>query len=380
MNAASQRDFSIVISVSEQLEANTTVPLSWMTTAVAPRSYILRNLNFTTATERQNYMQWLHDSIVEIVSRMLMISGTPVWLKKVAGQERGFSRALILGDALTLDSNVFGISSKSLPLTDWLEPEDQRLGYTSGRALEGGGKVVSSAKTDGQNESLRFANSAAPGNLIDLESLKHTDRHIMSPIDVPLWDRAKWRATLFAWPPDEVPMLALAFEDGQTGQTIFRAWREKWGNEDRDDALRLTIVKGLSKLKPAEYAVVLGPNLNHINGHEKKEFIFVSRINRMTPTNTINLDTFIAAYQKVGAFLLAPAQFVGTGIPTPFVQLAIGKRHLHVRQAWQIGVNDPDASVLQDDDEPIIPVGVIDPPVRGALEWIRAFRQGNRSW
>lgn len=333
------------------------------------------NLGFKTAAERQDYMQWLQDSLVQIVSRVVVIRDVRVWLEKIANQERGFSRALALGDALTLNSNVFG-SAPQLRLTDWLEPEDQNWSV-----LRDGpwrvAKPVSPTRTGGPNESPKLGAGLPPADLIDRTRLKHTDRRILSPIDIPLWDRAKWRATMFAWFPHARPMLALAFEDGQAGQAIFRAWRDRWGDEDEDDALRLAIITGLSKQKPAEYAVVVGPNLRHVKDHEEKTIVFVSRINRMTPTSTTNLDTFLAAYQRAGAFLLAPAQ-LGAGAPTPFVQLAITKRHLHIRQAWQIGENDPDASVLHDDDEPIIPAGVVDPPVNGALVWMRAFREGNR--
>lgn len=58
--------------------------------------------------------------------------------------------------------------------------------------------------------------------------------------------------------------------------------------------------------------------------------------------------------------------------------LAIAKRKLEVRRAWEIGPNDPDLPTLMDDDNPIIPVGVEDPPVRKALEAVRAMRARQR--
>jgi hypothetical protein len=334
------------------------------------------DLTFATAAEQRDYMQWLEDSLVEIVCRMLVIRDAGVWLDKVAGQERGLSRALALGDALTLDRNVFGEAPR-LRLADWLEADDR-----SYAALRAGpwrlARADNSADFGGQKEAPKFGDGPPPAELFDKSRLKHTDRRILSPIDIPLWDRANWRATAFASHPQAAPVLAIAFEDGQAGQAIFRAWRERWGDEDQDDVLRLAIITGLSKQNPAEYAVVVGPNLRHVEDHEGKTFVFVSRINRMTPTSSVNLDTFVAAYQRAGAFLLAPAQ-MGARAPELFVRLAIIKRHLHIRPAWGIGENDPDASVLQEDDEPIIPPEVIDPPVNKALSQMRALRQTRRS-
>lgn len=329
------------------------------------------DFRFSNAKERQDYMKWIRDSLVQIVCRMLIIRDVSSWMEKVAGQQRGFSRALTLSDALTLDSNVFG--AQQLRLIDWLEPENKSWAILRDRPWRVA-KPISSAGTEELSESPKFGTGPLPADLLDRSRIKHTDRLVLSPIDIPLWDRAKWRGTLFGWLPDALPMLALAFMDGQAGQAIFRAWRERWGNEDKDDALRLSIIRGLSRLSPAEYAVVVGPNLRHVGKQEKKTFMFVSRINRMTPTSTANLDAFINAYQQAGTFLLAPAQF-DTSTPTPFIQLAIAKRHIQIREAWEIEENDPDIFALHNDDQPIVPTGVIYPPVIRALEQIRAMRR-----
>lgn len=81
----------------------------------------------------------------------------------------------------------------------------------------------------------------------------------------------------------------------------------------------------------------------------------------MTPTSSVNLDRFTAAYQKAGMFLLAPAKMMGASVSEPFMELRIAKRNIHIREAWQIGKNDPDIVALCKDDEPIIPAGVTAP-------------------
>lgn len=360
---------TIVVSASDKLEGPPQLSFSddnRRAEVVHPA-----DLAFRTATERKDYMEWIQNSLVQILCRMLAIRDVNSWMEKVAGQERGFSRALTLGDALTLDSNVFG--ARELTLSDWLEPEDQNWPVLR----DGPWRVTKPASSPGDimpDESPEFGTGPPPADLIDRTRLKHTDRSILSPIDIPLWDRAKWRATLFAWYPGALPVLALAFEDDQAGQAIFRAWRERWGDEDKDDALRVAIIRGLSKQRPAEYSIIVGPNLRHLGRQNGKTLTLVSRINRMTPTNTTNLDGFITAYQEAGAFLLAPAHFDASG-PTPLVQLAISKRHIQIRQAWEIGENDPDISALHDDDEPIIPSDITNPPVIRALERIRAIRR-----
>ena len=326
-------------------------------------------LSFTTVSDRQNYMNWLQDSVVQIVCRLLMIRDIDAWFEQVANRERGFSRAVTLGDALTLNRNVFGEKSR-MRLTDWLEQDDESYPLLRNEPWR-------TVKASVPKEPPKFATKPPPKDLKDKEQLRHTDRRIFSPIDIPLWDRAKWRGTLYVFHPDGPPILAIGFEDGEAGQAIFRVWRERWGDVDKDDDLRVAIITGLSKQNPAEYAVVVGPNLRHVPEDEDKHLLFVSRIHRMTPNNLQNLEHFIQFHNRMGYFFLAPAQINadGNNRQMPSREHALLKRKLDVRQAWQIGENDPDIAVLHKDDEPIVPEGVTDPPVNTVLMRIRSSGQ-----
>lgn len=105
------------------------------------------------------------------------------------------------------------------------------------------------------------------------------------------------------------------------------------------------------------YAVSVGLSLRHLNKHKEKILTLVSRINRMILTSSKNLDNFLMAYKKAAVFFffLAPAQMNEDEEPIPFPKLAIIKKQLFIREAWEIGENDPDISVLHKDDDPITP-------------------------
>jgi hypothetical protein len=98
---------TIVVRASDQL---TGVPQLRFPDDNGGRDEIVHSadLAFMTAAELQTYMRWLRDALVQILCRLLVIRDPRAWLEKLAGQERAFSRALALGDALTLDRNVFG--------------------------------------------------------------------------------------------------------------------------------------------------------------------------------------------------------------------------------------------------------------------------------
>lgn len=209
-------------------------------------------LAFPKAEGVHNFLNWLRDTVVALLSRIFVIRDVKVWMDKIGGQERAFSRALMLGDALTLDRNVFS-DEPHLRLADWLEPEDKvydRLRARPWRAA----KASEAAAAASPSEPPKPGSGPPPADLIDRSRLKHTERRIMSPIDTNLWDRAKWRGTLFGHVEGMPPFLGIMFENGQAGQAIFRAWRERWGKEDGDDALRVAIITGLSARHPSRSA------------------------------------------------------------------------------------------------------------------------------
>lgn len=333
------------------------------------------DLRFSGPEDFHNFSNWLQEAIITLLARIFVIRDIQTWLDKIAGQERAFSRALILGDALTLDRNIFGEQFK-FQLADWIDDNDkvyERLRPRPWRDT----KVADTVAFPDSGHPLKFGSGPPPPDLVDTSRLKHTDRHIGSPIDIELWDRAKWCGTLFAEAEGTPPILGIMFENGQAGQAIFSAWRDRWAKGGVDDALRVAIITGVSARNPAHYAVTVGPNLTQFEQSHAKTFVAVSRINRMEPMTSHNLERFLAAYRRYGGFFLVSAQ--AGSPPTPDYNLCLFRRQLDIRPAWQITENDLDMMVLQEDDDPIVPATVSDPPVKNALERIRTLRQRRHS-
>lgn len=215
---------------------------------------------------------------------------------------------------------------------------------------------------------------------MDTSKRKHTQRRVFSPIDIPVWDRAGWAGTCYGWDDRQPPFMGLMFKNLEAGIKIFTDWHTRWGREEAEDALRVTIVTGIYKSNPHHYGVIVGPNIDRITAEFKTSdtFCMVSRINRMTPETSVNLTNFLEAFNKFDAFFLLPAQLPSGGQKVPEIEfkLALLKRHLHVRPAWQIGENDQDIVALDDEEAPFIPEGVVDAPVIKAIALQRARKKG----
>lgn len=326
-------------------------------------------LHFPNAEAIHGFADWLRDTVVKIAAHQFIVRDAENWLNRVAGEERAFSRAVLLGDALTIGRNAFG-HVPTVRLSDWFEPDDKV--YDCIRTRPWRVRKASTGSAQDSKEPLEFGGGEPPAEMYDNSRRKHTDRQVLSPIDIPAWDKAGWGGTLFAMASRPPPILGLMFRDLQAALSIFAGWRAKWGQEDVEDALRIVIVTGVSAKSPAHYSVLIGPNITHAVDRDTKVFVSVSRINRMTPETPTNLNLFLTNFRRYGGYLLVPADM---GAP-PGIETAsfLAKRHLHVRAAWEIGENDPDSIALHDDDDPIIPQGVTDPPVTKTLEKLMARR------
>ena len=173
------------------------------------------------------------------------------------------------------------------------------------------------------------------------------------------------------------PILALHFRDADASRRIFEDWISRWGHEGSDENLRISIVTGVSVKHPFAYSMHIGPVYRTRDERSGITFTTLSRYMRLDASTPDNLNGFLGAYQKAGTFAFAPAVAVpGKPFPVPMLDLIQPRRRLEVRPAWTIDENDPDMSVIQDDDDPFIPDGQTDPPVRRAIAKMREFRSG----
>lgn len=325
------------------------------------------HLEFHNKEALQHFADFLCDAVLAIATRQFIIRDNEEWLKKIAGDERGIARAVTLGNLVAIGRNLFGNAAK-IRLTDWVDDNDKHydcLREQHWRPSRPG------AKDNKVDEAIKFGSGSPPKELTDTSQRKHTQRKLLSPIDVLAWDKARWGGTCYGWNDRQPPFMALMFRDFQAGKKIFSDWHGRWRHNEGEDALRVTIITGIHKSSPHHYAVIVGPNVDQITANPRAggTISLVSRINRMTPTTSQNLTNFLKVFHRFGAFFLMPAQLPSSGQSTPEVGYKLGllKHHLHVRPAWQIGENDPDIVALDEDEDPFIPDDVIDAPVVKAI-------------
>ena len=174
-------------------------------------------------------------------------------------------------------------------------------------------------------------------------------------IDTDVWDRAQWRGVAYGWNPVAPPYMGLLFTNRTLAQEIFRNWRERLGEVDVYEELRVAIIEGDIPRQAAGYSVHISTNSDGVVRRaenaglsvptDSDAIMTVSRIHRMTPPPTSrNLEHFQKAFARYHQYLLVPM----LGPLSPDMGLSINKHDILFRNVKDIGPNDIDATIFDD--------------------------------
>lgn len=316
--------------------------------------------NLTEVASTPDFNEHLVEAIVTIVARIAVMPD-PGPIMEIFGTERVFDRATVLSRTSLYRQRAFGgpvgliANLRHLQRRSYFPTDDR--------------PPVPSA------EQLPF-DDESEGN--EANAFRDLDRHdelvIRSVIDSNLWDKAKWKGLMFGQSPGMPPILALMFSDAAYGEAIFRQWHERFGKDDSEDTLRITIIRGIDRKHPHHYRAHISHELDTALAGLGKPIMNVARMTTMMPSDSRNLERFLDLYRLMGIYFLTAAIIGNDGAPEFRLDLAITKRKLSVKDAWTIGEHDFDVSGIRSEDDPIIPDGEIDPPIRKVMELRSKFK------
>lgn len=334
----------------------------------------------TTVTIRHNFdallgaasawgtlVDWLKELVVRLSMHILAISDHKAWIERIAGKEDGFNRALALNQVAIATDNVFG-PPPSLSLESFIQESD--TDYPLLRDSAWNSEQTEQLAKDRKSQCTQPGKGLPPEEIFDRANSRHDEHRVISVIDLPQWDRAEWCATGFAVYPDyPLPFICLAFDNLDAGRRIFKGWQERFGELDADEAIRVSILRGIDRDFPHHYRVVISANVDAAELEDSQTMFFTNaRINTMTPENSENLENIVRLYREAGQYVLAPMSSPADGAPKLLSELGIIKSELFIREAYEIGLNEPEVAAIREDDNPIIPDGISVAPVEEVLE------------
>ena len=340
--------------------------------------YPSKGFDLSAIDHQESFRGELKNLITAMVLEIAIFSDANEFFEKVIKGERGLERALNFTGAATTIRNVLDDNPK-IRLSDWIA-DDSETSFSVLRASSwyqkqnAGRSAESMFLTD-----LRPGVGDAPPELRSIDSTSHRDRRVLSILDMNMWDRADWKGLVFGIDPiSNLPVLCFAFGNRDEGRNVSLYLQQRLGSEDTEEEMKISIIKGIDSANPAAYRIVIGSNirkeLSRVENH-KATVLSMSRIHTLEPQSTENLDQFIQAFERANSYIISTV-YISPDLsnPEPFTDFRSLKKELSVRQAWEIGENDPDLCGLRLDDDVVVPDGVEDPPVRLAMAQLKRMK------
>ena len=176
----------------------------------------------------------------------------------------------------------------------------------------------------------------------------HREYTVRSIIDIHAWDQANWRgAAYMQYHPSQPPCIALLFENEKGGRKIFERWIERFGRQDKNEEISLSIIRQLPQQNKHHYCVFVTSDVPKDEDRPNRIITMASRSLIMTPENDFNLERFLKSYSQFKAFYLLPAFLIPSGPPKMVFDLSILKLKLTIKNASDIGEQDLEVMALR---------------------------------
>jgi hypothetical protein len=312
------------------------------------------NAHSLTLEEQQEISIILSKAVLELIANSVVFDDAKNDLLKLFKDEEVSYRSFNFSGSFVILGNVLGYNPKRA-ITDWTSIKNHRYPFVKEKAM----KVNALQKKRKGTDSVAF----------DYNHLKHNEIKNISIIRQHLWDEAGWKGVMYFVAPNRPPILGLMFANKEAAESIFQDWISTFSKEDKNDVIRLSMLRGVSQKHPAWYRTIISTNFkNDLLGTDK--VIIIARMHTMNPESTVNLDRFSESFNRFGYYLLAPA-YIKTEFMQPKLNIGLGivKRSFNDRYAWEVGLNDPDIPGILKEDNIFIPKNVKNAPVIKLLDW-----------
>lgn len=314
--------------------------------------YLLQvnSLNYENGS-RNDIWSLLLKFTAQILARHFFINNTKEYLTNLFEKEELNERLSLIFEHKKFTINVLGENPK-LFFRDWIKNKNIRT-FPQKRA----NPLVL------KNDRTRFKQNGNVNNEpFNPNQVGHDKRKVFSIINDELWNAATWKG--FGFFADVQGLgIFIAYENGEAGKKIFDNWITKFGKEDKNEQIKITIIKGVDKNNPFWYRVHISSNVDTDLLTEGNVFVSASRFHEMNAENPTNITNLINGYNYYKRFRLCPAKITSSGELEPYLDKAILKQNLFVKNAWEINRLDLDSAAIKKDDKPIIPNEIKNAPI-----------------
>lgn len=185
------------------------------------------------------------------------------------------------------------------------------------------------------------------GKLRALPQKEQKTMFFSTPINLDLWNTARWKGMLYLMYPDRPPILGVLYTNFEAGKKIFLEWKRNYPHKSINDNIEITyieppfpstnpIYKDSERSYGKGYWVHIGPNINKsITRMENSGLMlsesFLATLSRYTWVDEIgnpkNRELFKNLYSHFKTFSLIPAALRDNTKPFSEENLMLGFEH-----------------------------------------------------
>jgi hypothetical protein len=271
----------------------------------------------------------------DFVARVFIFNDIEEQLNRMVSEDQAFTRALDFTNSIFAIDDLIGREIHSL---DKLIIADSKE-YTPiiNNALH---KNIKQIEDKVNIETKDFKIHYGTPEQFNTESISYNEIVMDDLINIPLWDRAKWKGMLFPTPhePNVPPILAPVFSDKTSGIAIFKAWISAFGDLDSENKISCCLIKGVDKDNPTFYKFAFSPNMNKAYLSNAKYQLAPNRFRLIESKDNKPLNCFLDRIKTTGnRYFLIPAIIEPKKDKLEILyNYAIRKCHLEVKLCYDL--------------------------------------------
>lgn len=321
--------------------------------------------------------EFIFQFVTELIAHIVIFKDIEVQLKKMVIEDSVFDRSLYFTGSIFITTDLLG--KESISIDKWLLPEGGQYPLVRKDTISIASRKE--IKEEKPKERVRLCGDKLPHDAFDIEKVAHKDIEILTVINIPLWNKAKWQGVFYGWSTgNEPPIMALLFTNKDAAIGIFKEWISLFGSQDEKDIIQVGLIKGINEKNPYHYKAIISPNIGAlVRGGKSKLISIPSRFLHMQVDNDSNLKGFEMTIKQLRPqcqYYLMPAYIDHvTGKPIIIEELKVLKKNITFKNAWEISEVDWLSFAITPDDKPIIPPFVKNAPIARVMERLKHYEK-----
>ncbi len=235
--------------------------------------------------------------VSRILARNFLIKDVEEFLTDLFKNQEVNERLSVLINHKAFLSNVLGDSPR-LTFDDWTNYDELKLSIRK--------RPFSLNKTTQKNKNV-IKKPRHKKEFDDLDAIPHNKRKVITVIENHLWDKASWKGMGVAPYRDGIGLI-IGFENIEFGERIFEDWIQRFGINDSNNRIKISIITEIDPKNPHWYVVMFSSNINPSNFDNDSVFVAPCRFHLMNASTNQNILILKEGIKRFSSYKVFPGE------------------------------------------------------------------------